>query len=50
MICADLTVSRVEKNCHLPAAPVYIMERGKVEAIGALADLNEDLVQKYLSA
>ncbi|MBU2884472.1 hypothetical protein KO507_01690 [Gilvimarinus agarilyticus] len=38
------------KNCHLPADPVYIMERGKVGAIGTLADLNEDLVQKYLSA
>ena len=47
-----LTVLLVEQKLPFArkvADHFYIMERGKVEATGPIAELNEDLVQKYLS-
>lgn len=47
-----LTVLLVEQKLPFArkvADHFYIMERGKVEATGAMEELNEELVQKYLS-
>ncbi|MCP8897824.1 urea ABC transporter ATP-binding subunit UrtE [Gilvimarinus xylanilyticus] len=47
-----LTVLLVEQKLPFArkvADHFYIMERGKVEATGAMEELNEDLVQRYLS-
>ncbi|MDO3383767.1 urea ABC transporter ATP-binding subunit UrtE [Gilvimarinus algae] len=47
-----LTVLLVEQKLPFArkvADHFYIMERGKVEATGAMEELNEELVQRYLS-
>ncbi|MDO3384739.1 urea ABC transporter ATP-binding subunit UrtE [Gilvimarinus sp. SDUM040013] len=47
-----LTVLLVEQKLPFArkvADHFYIMERGKVEATGAMEELNDELVQKYLS-